>query len=428
MFKLQFYADKGLGMTALRVLFQLTLALLLSANIVSAADFQPLTGQAAVRVCADAHNLPYSNDKLEGFDNKIAAIIGEELGLPVEYYWFPQRIGFGRNTIKKVDPETGKFLCDLAMSIPNERGLYTPTDVYFSSIDAMVYRKGEGYELSQISDIAKVSKQGKKLKVGLFDRATATQTLLENGLEDQIEYFQMMTGDARINSGRIVSEALASGQVDVAFAWGPIAAYYASASEVSMTVVPLNEVGSDFIFSFSMGVRHQDKAWKELLNKIIAKRKGDIDAIIAQYNMPSLANVKQTIKKKPVIYTVENGKVDDKTYLGWRLFNSSCYVCHGKNATGTERGPNLLPVVKDMSGFRFRKKVLRKYFSKYNLDVPERRLALLSQIPAEHARGFEMPVWDEDPYIRPHINDLYAYLKARADGALGEEKPERLVK
>ncbi|MDB2705489.1 transporter substrate-binding domain-containing protein, partial [Pseudomonadota bacterium] len=255
-------------MTVLRVLFQLTLALLLSSNIVNAADFKPLTGQSAVRVCADAHNLPYSNDKLEGFDNKIAAIIGEELGIPVEYYWFPQRIGFGRNTIKKVDPETGKFLCDLAMSIPDERGLYSPTDSYFSSIDAMVYRKGEGYELSQISDIARVSKQGQKLKVGLFDRATATHELLKNGLEDQIEYFQMMTGDARINSGRIVSEALASGQVDVAFAWGPIAAYYASISDVPMTVVPLNELGSDFIFRFSMGVRHQDKAWKELLNKI----------------------------------------------------------------------------------------------------------------------------------------------------------------
>lgn len=415
-------------MTPLRAFFQLTLALLLSSNIVNAAEFKPLTGQTAVRVCADAHNLPYSNDKLEGFDNKIAAIIGEELGIPVEYYWFPQRIGFGRNTIKKVDPATGMFLCDLAMSIPAERGMYSPTTAYFSSIDAMVYRKGEGYELNQISDIAKVSEEGKKLKVGLFDRATATNTLLKNGLADQIEYFQMMTGDARINSGRIVSEALASGRVDVAFVWGPIAAYYASVSEVPMTVVPLNEFGSDFIFSFGMGVRHQDKAWKDLLNKILAKRKGDIDAIIAQYNLPSLDGVKQTKKEKRAVYTVEDGKVDDKTYVGWRLFNSTCYVCHGQNATGTERGPNLLETVKDMSEYRFRKKVLRKYFAKVNLDDPDRRLAFLSQISEEHAKGFKMPTWDQDPNIRPHISNLYAYLKARADGALGEERPERLEK
>ncbi len=415
-------------MTPIRVLFQITIALLFSSSVVSAAEFKPLAGQTAVKVCADAHNLPYSNDKLEGFDNKIAAIIGEELGIPVEYYWFPQRIGFGRNTIKKVDPETGKFLCDVAMSIPAERGMYSPTTAYFSSIDAMVYRKGEGYELNEISDIAKVSKEGKKLKVGLFDRAIATNTLLKHGLADQIEYFQMMTGDAKVNSGRIISEALASGQIDVAFAWGPIAGYYASVSDVPMTVVPLNEIGSDYIFSFGMGVRHQDKAWQALLNKILDKRKDDVAAIVAQYNMPSLADVKQVVKKKRTVYTIENGKVDDKTYDGWRVFNTTCFVCHGKDAKGTERGANLVEAVTDMSEFRFRKKVLKKYFAKVNLDDPERRLAFLSQIAEEHAKGFEMPTWSDEPSVRAHISAIYAYLKARSDGALGEEKPERLAK
>lgn len=415
-------------MTLLRALSKVTLGLILTTSLVTAADFKPLKGQTAVRVCADAHNLPYSNDKLEGFDNKIAVIIGEELGIPVEYYWFPQRIGFGRNTIKKVNPETGKFLCDLAMSIPAERGMYLPTTAYFSSIESMVYRTGDGYELNQVSDVAKVSKEVKKLKIGLFDRAIATNPLLTNGLAEQIEYFQMMTGDARINSGRIVSEALASGQIDVAFAWGPIAGYYASQSDVPMTVVPLNEFGSDYVFSFGMGVRHQDKAWKNLLNKILEKRKDDIAAIIAQYNMPSLANVKETVKVKRPIYTVKDGKVDDKTYVGWRLFNSTCFVCHGKHATGTDRAPNLLKVVENMSEFRFRKKVLSKYFAKVNLDDPDRRLAFLAQIAEEHAKGFKMPTWDNDPNIRPHISDLYAYLKARSDGALGQERPERLNK
>ncbi len=416
-------------MRSIHVFFQITLALIFTTSQLLAGEIKPLAGQTAVRVCADAYNLPYSNDKLEGFDNKIAAIIGEELGLPVEYYWFPQRIGFGRNTIKKVDPDTGKFLCDLAMSIPAERGMYSPTTAYFSSIDAMVYRKGEGYELNQISDIAKVAKEGKKLKIGLFDRAVATNALLKNGLADQIEYFQMMTGDAKVNSGRIISEALASGDIDVAFAWGPIAGYYASVSDVPMTVVPLNEFGSDYVFSFGMGVRHQDKEWKELLNKILEKRKDDIAAIIAQYNMPSLANVKKTEKHKRPVYTVENGKVDDKTYVGWRLFNSTCFVCHGKNATGTAIAPNLLTSLEGMSEFKFRKKVLHRYFAKVNLDDPDRRLAFLEQVAGEQGvKGFKMPTWSDNPNIRPHISDLYAYLKARSDGALGEERPERLEK
>lgn len=284
-------------MTITRVLTVFFLAVMFNITLTHAAGFEPLKGQTAVRVCADAYNLPYSNKKLEGFDNKIAAIIGEELGLPVEYYWFPQRIGFSRNTIKKVDQKTGMFLCDLAMSIPAKRGLYAPTTAYFSSIDSMIYRKGEGYELNEISDIAKLKKQGNKLKIGLFDRAIATETLIDDGVEDQIEYFQMMTGDARINSGRIISDALASGRIDVAFAWGPIAGFYASQSNVAMTVVPLNEFGSNYVFSFAMGVRPRDKAWQNLLNQILDKRKDDIAAIISQYNMPSLENVKKTVKK-----------------------------------------------------------------------------------------------------------------------------------
>jgi len=412
-------------MKSLIIFLQITAASLLISNYATASDLKPLTGQTAVRVCADAHNLPYSNDKLEGFDNKIAAIIGEELNLPVEYYWFPQRIGFGRNTIKSVDPETGKFRCDLAMSIPAERGMYSPTTAYFSSIASMVYRSGEGFELHEIGDIAKLAKQGKQLKIGLFDRAVATEILIKDGLADNIEYFQMMTGDARVNSGRIINEALASGDIDVAFIWGPIGGYYASVSKIPMTVVPLNELGQDYVFSFGMGVRHQDKAWQALLNKILEKRKDDIAEIIAQYNLPSLAGVKPSLKKKHKSpYTIENGKVDENTYAGWKVFNSSCFVCHGANGTGTERGPDLLATLEKTSAYRFRKTMLKRYFGKVNLDDPERRAAFLSSIPEEHAKQFEMPTWSDEPSLRAHIGDLYAYLKARSDGALGEGEPK----
>ena len=415
-------------MTITRVFSYLFVGLIGSITMAHAADFKPLPGQTAVNVCADAFNLPYSNKELEGFDNKIAAIIGEELGLPVEYYWFPQRIGFGRNTIKKVDPQTGKFLCDVAMSIPAERGMYLPTTPYFSSIDSMVYRTGEGYELNEIADIAKLKAQGKRLKIGLFDRATATETLIKDGLEDQIQYFRMMPGDARVNSGRIISEELASGRIDVAFVWGPVGGFYSSQSDIAMTVVPLNELGSDYVFSFGMGVRPQDTAWRDLLNQILEKRKDDIAAIIAQYDMPSLANVKQTVKKKrAAAYTIENGKVDNKTFVGWRLFNSTCFVCHGQNATGTDIAPNLLVRLEGMSEFKFRKAVLYRYFGKVNLDDPDRRLEFLNRVAGEQGvTEFKMPTWSDDPNIRPHISDLYAYLKARSDGALGEGRPEKI--
>lgn len=272
--------------------------LLLGTVTAQAEDLKPLPGQEAVRVCADGYNLPYSNKEGEGFDNKIAELLGEELGIPVEYYWFPQRIGFSRNTIKNVDPETGKFRCDLAMSVPEHTDFIKPTKPYWSSIEAMVYRSGEGYELKTIEDVARVSKEGEPLRIGLFDRGVATKKLIDLGLGNQIEYYQMMPGDARVNAGRIVEDALANGEVDVAFLWGPIAAYYASVSDVPMTVQPLNELGEAMIFSFSMGTRYQDKKWNELLNKFIDKRRDDINAIIAEYNFPSLENVNPYPKKK----------------------------------------------------------------------------------------------------------------------------------
>jgi len=284
-------------MTLSRVFAPLVLSCLLGTGSAQATEIKPLPGQTAVRVCADGFNLPYSNKNLEGFDNRIAAIIGEELGLPVEYTWFPQRIGFSRNTIKKVDPKTGRFLCDVAMSVPNERGMLSPTTSYFSSIEAMVYRSNDGFELNQISDVAKVSQDHKKLVIGLFDRGVATEGLLNNGLAEQIKYYQFMSGDAQVNAGRLVASELAAGTIDVAFLWGPIAGYYASVSDVDMTVVPLNELSKDFVFSFGMGVRHQDKKWKEVLNLILEKRKDDITAILAEYNFPSLDDVKPSNKK-----------------------------------------------------------------------------------------------------------------------------------
>ncbi|PHS26392.1 MAG: MxaJ protein [Methylophaga sp.] len=265
--------------------------LVLMATAVSASDFKPLKGQTAVKVCSDAYNLPFSNKKLEGFDNKIAALIGEELGIPVEYYWFPQRIGFARNTINKVDPTTGLFLCDVAMSVPAGPGRYLTTKPYFKSIDTMIYRTGEGFELNKVSDIAALRDQGKKLTIGIFDRAIVTELLLANDLPDQIRYYQFMAGDARVYPGRLVEDALAEGTIDVAFLWGPIASYYADRSEVPMKVVPLNELGERFIFSFAMGTRKQDEAWRDLLDDIMEKRKDDIAAIITEYNLPSLENV-----------------------------------------------------------------------------------------------------------------------------------------
>jgi hypothetical protein len=182
------------------------------------------------------------------------------------------------------------------MSVPEHTDFLKPTKPYWSSIEAMVYRSGEGYELKTIADIAKVNAE-KPLRIGIFDRGISTKKLLDLGLAEQIDYYQMMPGDARINAGRIV-EAVANKDVDVAILWGPIAGYHAGVSDVPMTVQPLNELGEAFIFSFSMGTRYQDKSWNSLLNKFIDKRRDDINAIMAEYYFPSLENVNPYPKKR----------------------------------------------------------------------------------------------------------------------------------
>ncbi len=267
------------------------------ATSVTAEDLKPLKGQEVLRVCADKNNMPYSNDKLEGFDNKIAEMLGEELGIPVEYYWFPQRIGFARNTLKKENPETGGYMCDVAFSMPVTTDFVKPTNGYYKSIEAIAYRSGEGYEITKLADLKEVDAKHGPLKIGLFDRALTTKSILDMGLGDRIQYYQMMTGDVNTNAGRIIDD-LAAGKVDIVPMWGPIAGYYASIQDVDITVQPLNELGQLHVFEFGMGTRYGEGAWTKLLNKFIEKRQDDIDAIMAEYNLPSLENVSPTPAKK----------------------------------------------------------------------------------------------------------------------------------
>ncbi len=256
---------------------------------VAAEELKPFPGQDVLKVCADKNNMPYSNDKLEGFDNKVAEMLGEELGIPVEYYWFPQRIGFARNTLKKESPDGG-YMCDVAFSISVTTDFVKPTNGYYKSIETVAYRSDEGYEITKLADLKEIDAEHGPLKIGLFDRALTTKQLLDLGLGDRIQYYQMMTGDWNTHAGRII-EDLAAGKVDVVPMWGPIAGYYASIQDTDITVQPLNELGQLHVFEFGMGTRYGEGAWTALLNKFIEKRKDDIDAIMAEYNLPSLENV-----------------------------------------------------------------------------------------------------------------------------------------
>lgn len=131
-------------------------------------------------------------------------------------------------------------------------------------------------------------------------------------------------------------------------------------------------------------------------------------------------------------YHIVDGKVDESTYLGWRTFHSACHGCHGVDATGTSVAPNLLERVEDLTPRDFSTKVLTRYrlvFGSEELagdDQTALRRAMMEQVLGRELGELIMPAWGGDPNVRPHVLDLYAYLKARADGVLGPGRPERM--
>jgi hypothetical protein len=132
-------------------------------------------------------------------------------------------------------------------------------------------------------------------------------------------------------------------------------------------------------------------------------------------------------------YKVVNGKVDERTFLGWQAFHSACHACHGVDAIGTAVAPNLVERVKTLSARDFSIKVLTSYrlalpSGEVSGDDPTAlRGAFLDEVLRRQRGELIMPAWEGDPKIRPYLLDLYAYLRARADGALGPGKPERIT-
>lgn len=248
--------------------------------------------RTALRVCADPSSLPSSARDGSGYENKIAEMLGAEMGLPVEYTWFPQRIGFIRNTLRNNNNPEGEYKCDLVMGVPWNFELTATTRPYMHSTWALVYVKGRGLdEIESPEDLAKLSTEAREnLRIGLFDRSPAAEWVARNGLMQYMRPYQMMTGDAREYPGRIIEEDLVKDRINLTFIWGPIAGYFANRIEDNeVVVIPMEpEEDIQFDYEISMGVRHSDKAFRDELNKIIAAKQPEIDAILAEYGVPML--------------------------------------------------------------------------------------------------------------------------------------------
>lgn len=257
----------------------------------AAESSQELPGGEALRVCADPHNMPLSNDRGEGYENRLAEALAADLGRKVEYTFFPQRIGFVRNTLRSRDPTTRMYKCDLIMGVPKGYELTATTQPYMRSTYTMVFRReGVLAGIQRPEDLlALPAEQRGKLRIGVFTQSPANDWLLRNGLIQQAVSYSHQTGDPELSPGDTIERALADGDVDVAIVWGPIAGFLAGRHPKEWASVPFRPDPSiKFDYEISMGVRRGEEAWQERLDEWIAANRERIKTIMAEYRVPLL--------------------------------------------------------------------------------------------------------------------------------------------
>jgi mxaJ protein len=256
--------------------------------------------RTAFRVCQDPNNLPFSNLQGEGFENRIAELFARDLGLPVSYYSFPNRLAFIRNTLRYKLPGED-YRCDVVMGVPAGFEQVAATKPYYRSTYALVFPRGRGLDAVRTSDdlLALPPETLRTLRIGVFDRSPASLWLARHALVDRGVPYSMMSPDPEQYPGQIIERDLAQGKIDAAIVWGPIAGFFARrVRSPELLVVPMkSEPGVPFEYAMAMGVRHGEARWREQIDGLIARHHDAILAILRDYGVPLVADPTATAGK-----------------------------------------------------------------------------------------------------------------------------------
>ena len=264
---------------------------LLSSGVGLAAVADEDVPRTALKICADPNYMPFSNQEQAGYENQLAKLIADDLGLPLEYTWFPQRLGFIRNTLRKELPDGDGYACDLVMGLPKGYELAITTEAYMQSTYALVI-SGTGKLAGLKAPAELVSGElGKQsgLRVGVTERSPGADWLGKYGLYTAMAPYVAQSGDPDEYPGEPMFDDLQSGKLDAAILWGPTASYLArqASADHPLRVVPLqSEPGVKLHFPISMGVRFGEGAWKKQLNGILEKNRDKVRLILKEYGIP----------------------------------------------------------------------------------------------------------------------------------------------
>jgi mxaJ protein len=251
----------------------------------AASGAQPVPNAVtALRVCADPNNLPFSNRAGQGFENRIAALLGRELDLPVRYTWHPQGQGFVRKTLNAGS-------CDLIIGVPVDYGPLRTSKPYYRSSYVFVYRADQQLRIESLDDtVLRRVKIGVQLIGDDYQNTPPAQALAARGIIDNVRGFPIFANYALPNPEARIIDAVATRQIDVAIVWGPLGGYFAARAPVSLTVVPLPSAmdasGMPFTFDIAMGVRRADDTLVTLLDQLLEKQRTAIEKILAEYSVP----------------------------------------------------------------------------------------------------------------------------------------------
>jgi quinoprotein dehydrogenase-associated probable ABC transporter substrate-binding protein len=244
-----------------------------------------------LRVCSDPNNLPFSNDRGEGFENKLAELFAEKLNKKLAYTFYPQATGFVRMTL-------GSHRCDVIMGYPQGDDMVQNTNPYYQTAYALVTKRGG--PLDDVKTLADPRLQGKRL--GVVAGTPPATYLVAAGLMASAKPYPLVV-DTRFNSsGDAMINDLASGEIDAGVLWGPIAGYRASRASVPMHVQLLlkDTGGPRMVYRITMGVRPSDQNWKRQLNTLIAQNHEAIDKVLLDFGVPLLDADDQPITRDAV--------------------------------------------------------------------------------------------------------------------------------